>query len=291
MDLFILLELFTEMDSLVTFATISITILGAISIFIANMSRYIQAKKFGIPIRVVHQANISDSADLWVALVGTLGFGFFVPVVMLSAEVHWWLRLIIVFVAFTLALFSTKNLIKVGTKKKAEQNNKENTTAKEFPIMLVLCIALITTIAYMILHHAYYNLTVAGTNGSEGLLWSMITILAIVVQSLYVLILLTLLVLNVSTRITGNTDVMTTAIAGQNYLITMRHSSDKWILQPCDIEDYEKYLKNKDSGLYTGVKVILFEKGNLKIMELSDLPEPITYHTNSGVVEKGKMKS
>jgi len=283
-----IIENLTGIDSLVSFATISTMVLGAISLFIANMGRFIQAKKFGIPIRAIHQANISDSADLWVALVGTLGFGIFVPFVMLTFDINIWTILPVVFVTFILGLFFTKSLLKIKTNKKVIRDGKEYAVTRDFPFILVACIALITAIAYMRLHYVYINNIGTGASLENGLFNGFMTITALVVQIGYTLILLILLFLNVLTRISGNRDIMTTSIDGQDYIISMRHNIDKWILQPCEIMSYESFM-NKASSLHDDIVIILFEKGVFIIRDLSTLPEPIKYHANSGMAEKGHL--
>jgi len=288
----VLIDIFnnlTDINNLTGVATISTMVLGAISLFIANMGRFIQAKKFGIPVRAVHQANISDSADLWVALVGTLGFGIFIPLIMLNLDVSWWLRLIIAFIAFALGILSTKSLLKIQTSKKVKRDGKEYAVTKDFPILLISCIALITTTAYMRLHYIYNLDTITNGRIIGDFFPSLLNIVVIVIQGCYVLCLLLLLILNVFTRMTGSRDIMTTAIDGQNYLITMRHNLDKWILQPCEILDYETYF-NKVSSAHNDVKIVLFEKGVFIIKDLSSLTEPIYYHANSGIAEKGHIK-
>jgi len=280
----------TDINNLTGIATISTMILGAISLFIANMGRFIQAKKFGIPVRAIHQANISDSADLWVALVGTLGFGIFIPIIMLNLDVSWWLRLLVVFIAFVLGLFSTKSLLRIKTSKKVIRDGKEYAVTKDFPILLISCVAFITAAAYMRLQYIYNHEFTTGGRIIGDFFPSLLNIVAIIIQGSYVLCLLLLLILNILTRMTGSRDIMTTSIKDQNYLITMRHNLDKWILQPCDILDYETYF-NKESSVHDDVKIILFEKGVFIIKDLSTLSEPIYYHANSGIAEKGQIKN
>ena len=283
-----IIESLTGIDSLVSVATISTMVLGAISLFIANMGRFIQAKKFGIPIRAIHQANISDSADLWVALVGTLGFGIFVPFVMLTFDINIWIILPIILISFVLGLFSTKSLLKIRTNKKVIRDGKEYAVTRDFPFVLIACVALITAIAYIRLHYVYINHIETGIGVENGFFAGFMTITALVVQSIYTLILLILLILNVLTRMSGSRDVMTTSIDGQDYIISMRHNIEKWILQPCVIMSYESFT-NKASSLHDDIAIILFEKGDFIIRDLSSLPEPIKYHANSGVAEKGQL--
>jgi len=108
---------------------------------------------------------------------------------------------------------------------------------------------------------------------------------------MYVLFLLLLLLTNVSNRLLGTSDVMTTVIDGQNYFIVVRHSTEKWILMPCDIEDYAKELKFRGRKCgETPVQNVLFVKGSFVIKDLSELPEAVTYRTGFDVVEKGERK-
>ena len=280
-----------EMGNFAGFITLAITILGAISLFLANMGRYIQAKKFGIPLRAVHQANISDSADLWVALVGALGFGVFIPVIMLNMDVSRWVLLIVVFAAFVLGLFSTKSNTGFSAKKRIKRDGNEYYVYKSITMQVFAGFALAGAIAYLHL----FNIYVAEADSIGGFFAMLRMFIAVGVQGIYVLLLLLLLLTNVYRRLFGSGDIMTTVIDGQTYLAAMRHSLEKWILLPCDIEDY---LKKKEAGRYMGkivgegieysVKNALFTRGSFIIKDLSTLPEPITYRTNFGVVEKAQ---
>ena len=57
----IILNIFSEMGNITGLVTFSITIFGALSLVIANLARYLQAQKFGIPIKMAHAASIADS--------------------------------------------------------------------------------------------------------------------------------------------------------------------------------------------------------------------------------------
>ena len=56
------LNWFSEIGQQTGLVTFTVTILGMFSLLLVNMGRYFQAKKFGIPLRNVHQANIAKSA-------------------------------------------------------------------------------------------------------------------------------------------------------------------------------------------------------------------------------------
>ena len=288
--MFNLFESLTDISSLTGIATISTMLLGAISLFIANMGRYIQAKTFGIPIRAIHQANISDSADLWVALVGTFGFSIFIPVIMLGIDVFWWIRFLIVIISFVLGLFSTKSLLRVRTGKKEIKDGKEYYVTKDFPVLFITIISVIAAGAYLRIFYMYQTYMIYGSfNRFGGFFEGFVSVTSAVVLGIYIIIVFSLLVLNVLTRMFGSRDIMTVSIDGQNYLITMRHSFEKWILHPCDVVNYNEYYK-KDNSLYEDVKIILYEKGNFMIRDLSTLRTPIIYYANAGIDEKGRLK-
>jgi len=42
--------------------------MGAAALFLSNIARYMQAKKYGIPIKAVSQATMGDSAAIWILL-------------------------------------------------------------------------------------------------------------------------------------------------------------------------------------------------------------------------------
>jgi hypothetical protein len=286
MNLFNIFESLTEIDNLASFVTISVTALGAISLFIANMGRYFQAKKFGIPIRAIHQANISDSTDLLVVLVGALGFGIFGPVIMLSVDMNWWVRFILVFIAFTLGLFSTKSAARIEKSKKVKRDGEEYIIMQDISPVFLPCFALVITIAYMRLHYVYY---VIDAGHPSSFFATLGTTVAVIAQIIYLLLLSILLVANLYSRMFGFEDVMITVINEQHYLVFMRHNLDKWILLPCDIETQVNYLDKKKS-ISSDIKTALFEKGNFIIKDLANLPGPIVRCKDFYVVQKGQRK-
>ena len=54
--------IFGGISNIAGFFTASITIMGAVALMVANLARYMQASKYGIPVKAVSQATISDSA-------------------------------------------------------------------------------------------------------------------------------------------------------------------------------------------------------------------------------------
>jgi hypothetical protein len=277
---------FTEINNLAGFITLAITILGAISLFIANMGRYFQAKKFGVPIRAVFQANISDSADLWVALVGTLGFGVFVPITMLGSDINRWALFGVMAASFALGLFSTKSSMRIGYERKVKRGTGEYIVNHDMTVPVLALGALVTAIAYMRLHTVYDYVFIAETGAPGGFFQIFRTIAAAVVLCINVLLMFLFLFVNVHRRLFGSGDVMTTSIDGQNYIIALRHNQYQWILMPCNIEEYEK----KRKRYTTDVKRVLFDRGVFIMKDLTALKEPIIYRANFSVVQRGSRK-
>lgn len=280
---------FSEIGSIATFATFSITVLGAVSLFIANMGRYFQAKKFGIPIKAVHQANIGESADLWVALVGALGFGVFVPVVLLGTEIYIWFMLAIAFVSFALGLLCTKNNARIAFDREVKKDGVTKTVNVDHTLHVIAVLALLATLAYFRLSGEYYHVFVAQNGRQGGILANLLLIVSVLVMGLYMLVLLYMLTGGVRARMFGSGDIMTTEIDKKTYIVAMRHNQYNWILLPCEIEDYhvEKVINKKtDFTIRTGVKRAIFVRGVFIMKDLSELPEPIVYRTSFQVMEK-----
>ena len=276
-----ILDHIAEIGSLAGFITLAITILGAISLFVANMGRYIQAKKYGIPIRAVHQANISDSADLWIALAGVAGFGVFAPVIMLEMEMAWWVRFIAAFIAFTLGLVSTKSNTIIGSDRTVKRDGKEYIVRRDVSLILFSAVAILTATAYMRLHNVYII-----DGGGTGFFATAGTVVAMIQTGIYILLLGLLLLLTIRRRMFGSGDVMLTEIEGQTYLVAMRHSTEKWILVPCDAEIKIKQLTGTAQSEY---KYIYFEKSRFIMRYLAALDAPIRYETGfDQVVERGR---
>ena len=279
-----IIEGFTEISALAGFLTLAVTVLGAISLFLANLGRYFQSKKFGIPIKAVHQANISDSAELWIALVGTLGPGVFVPIVLLNVDLAWWQLLATVFAAFTFGLLSTKSTMKMERGKKLKRAEGEYIVHQDFTIQFLLVLSLASATAYVHLHGVYNDVFMSEIGWQGGFFATLWVVIAIICLGLHALLLLILLLTHISRNLFGGSDVMTTVIDGENYLIAMRHNVYQWILIRFEIEEYTE----GGEQVAADTKCLLFVKGEFIMRDLSILDKPITYHRNFRVVEKGK---
>jgi len=56
--------IFDEFDFITANLTVIIMVLTLFSLLLANIARYAQAKRYGIPLKMVHQASIPDSLDI-----------------------------------------------------------------------------------------------------------------------------------------------------------------------------------------------------------------------------------
>ena len=278
-----IVEVFSEISALTGFITFAVTILGAVSLFLANMGRYFQAKKFGIPAKAVHQANISDSADLWIALAGALGLGFFVPIAMLSLDMAWWQLFTMAFLTFKLGLLSTKSTFSIRTKRLKKRAEHEYYVFKDISLLILLVIALAAAFAYVRLHGVYNDIFVSETGSPDGFFANFRLGIAIFICGFNSILLLSLLCSHVYGRMFGNDEVMTTVVEGETYLIAMRHNQYQWVLIRCDFEEYVVEKRKIDFP----VKKILFIKGVFIMRDLSTLDEPITHHKGFSVAERG----
>ena len=284
---------FTEFGSVTSLVTFAVTILGALSLLLVNLGRYFKAKKYGIPLHNVHQANIAESAELWIALAGTLGFGVLVPVIMLRAHWDWWLIMPLIFAAFFMGFVMTKSDHRSYQSKTITRDGKEYEVQFENTLIHYALRSLGAAFAYMNFHRLHYNAFQAGDAAAGGVLAILRSSLAAIVLLYYLYHLLDQLRATLKGRLFGNTVIMVTEIDGHNYFVAMPHNQSAWFLMR-----YELETKSKASGLRIGKWPIInyvtittiakFTKDSFIIRDLSELPEPLNRIVVSSIVDKNK---
>jgi len=283
-------NLFNEMG-ITGFMTFSATMLGAVSLMLSNFARHVQANKFGIPIKIVHQANVGDSFGMWITLVSALGFGFFVPFLLLGAETAWWVIYLVMAVSSFLCLSFSKIYVIQGKPKETKYNGDVYTHKTDWTWMVHAILSLILALAFLRLRNMYQHVYIAGyeTAFAEGFFARLWLFLAFFVTGVYVLVALASLSSNVMDKLFGGIEKMVTEIDGQTYLVAMRSSQYHWILIPCDFT--ENTYKSK---IFRRMEIITcyarFEKNKFILCDMSKPPMEIRRLTGYKLVEKGVLK-
>ena len=283
-----LLHNFAEIGSITNFITFAVTILGAISLLFVNMGRYFQAKKFGIPLRNVHQANIAESAELWIALAGSFGFGIFVPIILLGVGWGWWLVAPIIFFSFTMGKIMTKSGQTIYAEKTVTRDGKEYKIIFDKTLIYYTIRSIFATIGYLYLRHAYNNIF------AIGVLPILLTAVAAIPLLYYLYNLMTLLGKGLRGRLFGGNEIMTAEIDGQNYFVSMRHSQYQWFLMQYELEEKLSKQKKLRIGKWVNYRwvdmtiLVKFTKDNFIIRDLSELEGSLKSIKITKIVDKSK---
>ena len=200
-------NLLSDFSSVTSFVALSATVLGAVSLFLSNIARYTQAQKYGIPIKAMHQANIADSANVWVTLIGVFGFGAIIPVVLLGIDANSWLLGIVVAAGQFLAFIFTKSTRRISTKLKGKQ---VNLTYFAFVLFSIL-----SALGYVRLHGLFPFFT-----------FSFLTVMAFVLVALHLYALGVYFINGLSSILFGSKGgLMTVEVDGHLHLIVARSSA------------------------------------------------------------------
>jgi len=247
-------NLFTDFSSITGFVALAATVLGAVSLFLSNIARYTQARKYGIPIKVLFQANVADSANVWVTLIGVLGFGVIIPVMLLGIDANSWLLGIVIAVGQFLAFIFTKSTRRISTERKG----------KLIPVTYVgfVLFPILSALGYVRLHGQFPLFTL-----------SVPTILAVAGMGLYFYALGLHFANGLSAILFGSKGgLMTVEVDGQLHLIVARSSAYHWIMLPCEYVDYKHIAKKKTGdSTVTLASYLVFERGKFIVRDLTEL--------------------
>jgi len=256
-----------ELDFFVSNITAIIMLLTLLSLLLANLARYVQAKNFGLPLKMVHQAGIPDSLDIWITLICVLGFGLVVPWIMISVRINLVLVFAIIFVSCFIGMASTKS--HVGSKKINKDGSVQDI---DVSWILYVSIALFTAIFYTYMNAISVNAEIYEASRSVG--QSVLLAMARVQRVLHTVFILLPLIFQLYSKVYGNQDLMTVEVEGQLYLIAMRHISNYWILIPCTMGRVKargsfSIGSNKEEDVMTDA--IIFTKGKFIVRDVSNL--------------------
>ena len=285
------LSIFTEVGNITSLMTFAVTILGALSLLLVNLGRYFQSKKFGIPLRNVHQANIAESAELWIALAGSLGFGLFVPFIMLSVGWSLWLIMPVMFVSFIMGFIMTKGSHSYWGHKTITRDGKEYRVEIDMTLIFYAVRSLLAALGYARLHQVYYDMFVAEEAASYGFFSITVTVFSTILLLYYFFQLMMQLYTSVVGRLFGNIELSVTTINGQKYFVAMRHNQDKWFLMEYELEEYRKVFRlgmfKRNFYSSTSLTIVAkFTKDTYIIRDLSELTEPLKRIAVSRVINK-----
>jgi len=256
--------IFDELDFITANLTTVIMLLTLFSLLLANIARYAQAKIFGIPLKMVHQASIPDSLDIWISLVCVLGFGLVLPWAIQSADIYLWLAMLIVTVSCLLSMAMSKSSI--GWQSKDKQGNP----TRRINLKWVICALGVFAFIYIHATPAY----------DLGTAQQVLRITALTFRAIYIAFTVVALTGEMARKIFGAKDIMTVEIEGTLYVIAMRHVSQYWVLIPCTIEH------GHPSGTFHAggekeqdkVNIITFTQNRFIVRDISLLEQQKTIH-------------
>ena len=284
------LNWFSELGQLTSLVTFAVTVLGMLSLLLVNMGRYLQSKKFGIPLRNVHQANIAESAELWIALMGSLGFGVLLPVVFLNVELGPLALFPILFVFFFLGFVMTKHATITTTGKTVVIDGKDFELQYNTTLIFYTIRSIPASFAYLRLHRIHYEVFIAE---NELAAWGgsrILTVLMVCAFIYYFFFLFGQLKGSLYGRLFGNASLITAEIDGKKYFVAMRHNQYQWFLMEYEIEERtELFSIGKFYRSRYIIRIARFSEGEYIIRDLSELEGPLETENFSDVRDKNKL--
>ncbi|MCL2361276.1 MAG: hypothetical protein FWC73_05635 [Defluviitaleaceae bacterium] len=257
------INIFLDMTgNIATSITLAITLVTAASLLLVNVARYFQAKKYGIPLKMVSQASLPDSLDLWVILISAFGFGRFLPGFITNLDINMFAALAIAFISCFASIMLLKGKAyfkhyhKAGNYSEIQIGLSEKANGIAAFSLIVACLFLYVGYVNrsMIVDYEFIG------NSFFYVLYRAASILLII----YRILIGVLFAVCVLAKIYGDKDTMTVDIDGQPYLLATQHSQFQWVLVPCVFEKN----KREDGGLDDIVKFI---KGRFIIRDMSTL--------------------
>ena len=265
-------NIFSDVGSIASFLTISVTLMGAVALLLANFARYAQAKKYGIPVKAVSQATMGDSAAIWILLIRAIGFGVLVPIVMLNVDWPWWAVLIVGAVSFYFALTSHIEWHIFISKEKVFRGKTYYVT-KDYAYLFLAILAVITAAAYLPARAAFRFVTEGGNGTTDGFIGHFGFFVGALFVAIHVIVLVFKFYIGIKTIVYGGAESMVVEIEGQKYLVAMRNSHYHWILVPC--EPHIEILKRYKNGSYRSRHYLYFIEGTFIVRDMSTIDAPI----------------
>ncbi|MCL2357261.1 MAG: hypothetical protein FWC70_08920 [Defluviitaleaceae bacterium] len=239
-------------------------ITGSSAMIFANVFRYCQSKKYGIPFKVAY-GTVRDTLDVFVIVVILIGFCAILPLtVALMAEQSGISAIeIILFFTVTVCMFVFVSFYGLKIEKSDYIRLKKPVRSKIVLwfmriILLLLCVPMF--VAYIFISQTPSEELFARTSTYS---WYVILV------ALHVVIMFFVAFVAVERRMVDSQSYfkighfpMTVEINEITHLVTMRYSAEKWLLIPCvvtpDAENPEE-------------KHLCYKKGSFKVKDLDDL--------------------
>jgi len=248
--------------NIATSITLGITLVTSASLLLVNIARYFQAKKYGIPIKMISPATLPDSLDVWVIVLSLFGFGLILPSFVANQEINIFAAIFIIFIS----CFANLVLIK-GKAHYKHYHKTGRYTELEISLSDTLRGTAITSlfIAFLFLYVGYANRNMIVEHDFIGnAFFYVVYRAALILLLIYRILIAISFVICILAKIYGNKDTMTIDIDGHSYLLATQHSQFQWILVSCVLEKNETANGSFDD-------IVVFTKGRFIIRDMSSL--------------------
>jgi len=243
--------------------TLGITIITSISLLIVNLARFFQATKFGLPLKMINQASLPDSLDLWLICISAFGFGMLLPDFLANSDIFIPLRIVGIFLLCWINLLLLRSKANFKMASAAGSLYISIGTSKHF----VAITSLLATCAYIYMGIAH-NTWVTDTGFDGHLIFHILFHITNVILYVYAALIILIFLTCLASKLYGDKENMTVEINGHTYLLAVRHNAYSWVLMPCTLGEKED-----------GKKFITYKKGRFIIRDMSSLDEQ--YHITS----------
>jgi len=258
-----------------------VAILGIVAVCIENYFRYRQTRKFGVPFRVTHH-SLYDAAGIVTIIFVLIGLGIIFPTAVAISDLNsllaGFLIVLSTCVALMLAMHVTikpdnDNIDKIRLEYMYQGQRRSFTPSplkriRQFisgsikfkweslaqaGYLSALFISLIAVL-WVLVSFAYVYVALVPLDNI--LIGTAIPVYIRIFILIYILVILAICVLDLNARINHQSWIfskhvtpITTVIDGVLYLVTVRYSSEKWIMIPCTTE-YGYLFYKKDTKMF-----------------------------------------
>jgi hypothetical protein len=224
-----------------------VALIGTFSIGFSNIIRYLISKEYRIPFKLTYQ-NINENIETFAFITMFLGIGVLLPLLVslreeiinaLNTNIAVLSPVIVTILAVLLVNVPREQITFFRVKDnfirtKELENKKIRKTAKIFKVVLVInCFFAVSSFGYFSLIEEFGNI------------FDIIPTIFIIIHTIIICI---ITLLYVTSKVFQNKNFLdlrrvqsVVNIENNNYLISMKHSSEEWILIPYTLKDDEIY--------------------------------------------------
>jgi len=220
------------------------------------MTRFIQARRYGLPLKMVQHASIHDSMEIWLTLVAILGFGVFIPSWIMYSSQH---RVIIFFVSLISYGIGVVSMVNVSSFQLYDWTHK-----RQRRLLGIYTVALSAGATYLNWDF-WYQVDIAITSYGDGRHFSH-TILDFIASAgvvVHMMIMLSALASGLSDDALGRNSCTLIDIEGKTYFVAMRSTPNLWLLMPCNVLE--------EPPTITKALLIALNKGTFALKDISQL--------------------